>query len=457
MSNPQTPKDFSHWKLAIGICYTSPMSWYSLKTLDSGLPILAAHTKSPSVTAIFMVKTGSKNETPAQAGISHFLEHFVFRGTAKFKTGRDVVRALDRLGADHNASTSKEATAYWVRAAASHLPQALEFLSEIILRPSLPQNLLPQEKGTILQEMAMIEDHPMSKIGDDFEKLYFGAATPLGRPIIGAKNTVSGLTRDHLVAYRRKFYRPGNIVLAVAGGVKPDQVFRLAQAAFGRRPKAADYKDYKIYNSYRPPPRQTGRRAVEPRPLDQVHLILGVPALSALDPRRYALGILLTVLGGNTSSQLFQEIRENRGLAYYIRAGSVRYQEAGYAAVRAGLPPQKAQAAVELIKNMLSGFKMSPTEFNEAKSFNQGQLALDWEENSHIAAHLAGDFLFEPKVRSLKFLSDAISKVTPDQVDSMAKHLFADLDKNLYLAAIGPIGKNLNIKTYAPIPIFSRI
>lgn len=413
-------------------------SWYSLRHLDSGLPVLAAHTKSPSVTAIFMVKTGSKNEAPSQAGISHLLEHFVFRGTAKFTTGRDVVRALDRLGADHNASTSKEATAYWVRAAASYLPQALEFLSEIILRPSLPQNLLSQEKGTVLQEMAMIEDHPMSKIGHDFEKLYFGAGTPLSRPIIGTKDTVSDLTRDNLVAYRRKFYSPANSVLAVAGGVKPDEVFRLAQAAFGRWPKAADYKDYKIYNSYNPPPRLAGRRAVESRPLDQLHLILGVPAFPALDPRRYALGILLTVLGGNSSSQLFQEIRENRGLCYYIHAGSSRYQDAGYAAVRAGLPPQKTPAAVELIKHMLSGFKMSSDEFSEAKSFNRGQLALDWEESSHIAAHLAGDFLFEPRIRSLKFLSAAISKVTPDQVESLAKFLFADLDKNLYLAAIGP-------------------
>lgn len=422
------------------------MSWYSLKTLDSGLPVLVAPTHSPSVTAIFMVKAGSKNEFPAQAGVSHLLEHFVFRATAKFKTGRDVVRALDRLGADHNASTSKEATAYWVRAAASYLPQALEFLSEIILNPSLPEKLLAQEKGTILQEMAMIEDHPMSKIGEDFEKLFFGADSPLGRPIIGAKHTVTGLTRDDLMAYRDRFYlrqagRPGNIVLAVAGGVKPDLVFRLAQAAFGRWPKAADYKGYKIYKSYKPP-RQTGQK-IEFRPLDQVHLILGVPAFPALDPRRYALSILLTILGGNTSSQLFQEIRENRGLAYYIRAGSARYREAGYAAVRAGLPPKKAKTAVDLIKKILSGFKMSPQEFSEAKSYNQGQLALDWEESSHIAAHLAGDFLFEPKIRSLKSLSAAVDKVAPDQVASLAKELFANLDKKLFLAAIGPIDDNL--------------
>src|SRR3990167_6631734 len=182
--------------------------WYSLKILDSGLPVLTAPTQSPSVTAIFMVKTGSKNEPPAQAGISHFLEHFVFRGTAKFKPGREVVRALDSLGADHNASTSKEATAYWVRAAAKNLPQALEFLSEIILRPSLPEKLMAREKGTVIQEMAMIEDHPMAKIGEDFEKLFFGPGHPLGRPIIGTKDSVAGLTREDLVTYRNQFYRP---------------------------------------------------------------------------------------------------------------------------------------------------------------------------------------------------------------------------------------------------------
>lgn len=323
----------------------------------------------------------------------------------------------------------------------------------------------------------MIEDHPMSKIGDDFEKLFFGAESPLGRPIIGSKHTVAGLKRDHLVDYRRRFYRPGNIVLAAAGGVKPDQVFREAQAAFGQWPKAAGYKGYNDYKNYNRP-RRPARQNIEFRPLDQVHFVLGVPAFPALDPRRYALGILLTILGGNTSSQLFQEIRENRGLAYYIRAGSVRYREAGYAAVRAGLPPQKAKTAIELVKKMLSDFKMTSQEFTEAKSYNQGQLALDWEESSHIAAHLASDYLFEQPVissrlsvvgslpagrqgksasrqsigpepinrkpitghhiRSFKFLSAAIDKVTADQVASLAKQLFADLDKNLYLAAIGP-------------------
>ncbi len=423
-----------------------PQPWYFLKTLDSGLPVLAAPTHSPSATAVFMVKAGSQNETPAQAGISHFLEHFVFRGTAKFKTGREVVRALDSLGADHNASTGKEATAYWVRAAAKNLPQALEFLSEIILRPSLPENLMVREKGTVLQEMAMIEDHPMSKIGEDFEKLFFGPGHPLGRPIIGAKDTVSGLARQNLVDYRRRWYLPANTVLAVAGGVKPDQVFRLSEAAFGHWPKAASDKSYKGYNHYNHYQPAGPARAVDPRSLDQVHLALGVPAFPALDPRRYSLGILLTILGGNTSSQLFQQIRENRGLAYYIRAGSTRYREAGYACVRAGVPPAKARASVDLISKILTGFKMTGREFTEAKSYNQGQLALDWEESSHIAAHLAGDFLFEPKIRSLRFLSTAINRVAAVQVESLAKELFSNLDKNLYLAAIGPIGKEFKQK-----------
>jgi len=152
---------------------------------------------------------------------------------------------------------------------------------------------------------------------------------------------------------------------------------------------------------------------------------------------------LLTILGGNTSSQLFQEVRENRGLAYYVRAGSTRYQQAGYAIVRAGVPPAKVKAATDLICGILTGFKMTPREFTEAKSYNQGQLALDWEESPQIASHLAGDFLFEPKIRSLKFFSAAIDKVTAGQVESLARELFANLDKKLFLAAIGPINKKV--------------
>lgn len=418
-------------------------SWYSSAILDSGLNILTAPTDSPSVTAVFMVKTGSKNEKPDQAGISHFLEHFVFKGTQKFPTTRAVMRALDSVGAEHNAATSKEYTFYWVKAAAAHLERAIEMIGEIVFRPQLPEKLLSKEKGTVLQEIAMYQDLPMSRVEEMFESLIFGKNTPLGRDVIGTKTTVSALTREQLVNYRRARYFPSNCVFAIAGGVKENDAVRYAKKYFDRFPAVAEYnnyKNYKNYKDYKDYNQSLNRRLILQKPTDQAHLVLGVPALKHSDPRRYQLAVLSTILGGNASSQLFEEIREQRGLAYYVKADAVRYEEAGALTIRAGVPPQKASEVFKLIQEHLLKFKFERSELQDAKEYLKGHSALAWEESDYIAGFLAEEYLFETnkKIRSFSEIIKSLSAVTPDQVQALAAELFS---QPLYLSAIGPLDK----------------
>lgn len=455
--------------------YTSLMlrSWYSKTLLDTGLPVLVAPTDSPSITAVFMVRTGSKNEELPQAGISHFLEHFVFKGTKKYPTSRDVMRALDSVGASHNASTGKEFTMYWVKASKSNLARAIEILGEIVFRPLLPEKLLSKEKGTILQEIAMYEDHPMIKVEERFENLLYGKDSRLGRDIIGTPKTVSDLTREQLVAYRKRWYQPGNVAFAVAGGASPRDVVKLVEKNFGafapspagpaaRHPAptssrldAAGARAGARFASpadLLPPLTEepSSHRLVDVRKTDQAHLVFGLPALARLDTRRYTLSVLLTILGGNASSQLFEQVREQRGLAYYVRADATRYDEAGYVSIRAGVPPEKAAEVLALVKKIVFQFKTNHTEFSEAKEYLKGQLALGWEDTSHIAEHIAEEFLVEPfdvaqggpGIRSMDELVKKLNAVKLSDVEKLAKELFKN-PEDLFVAAMGPVDTDL--------------
>jgi predicted Zn-dependent peptidase len=424
-------------------------SWYSSFVLDSGLNVLVAPLAVPSVTVALIVKTGSKNEDPAEAGVSHFLEHFVFKGTEKFPSSKEVMRAMDSIGAEHNASTSKEATTYWVKTASGNLDKAVEMIGELVCRPLLPGNLLDQEKGTILQEMAMIEDHPMSKIGDTFETLIFGAGTPLGGDIIGTKETISKMKVRQLMDYRARRYRPENCVLVVAGGVKAGEVEKLAEKIIGKLPEAASNKNYNNYNDYKSYSPPAGGRQIEFRQTDQVHLEMGKKAFKRQDPRRYVLSLLMTVLGGNASSRLFQIVREKLGLAYYVHSGSTRYEEDGYVAIGAGVAPEKASQAEAEILKIVRGLKVNASELSEAKGFALGHLALAWEESHFIAGHLADNFLFEKSIRTRQEIENNLKKVNLKDVNQLSDWLFGN-NQPLSLAAIGPIDGNLKVQSQKP-------
>lgn len=435
-----------------------PNPWFSKTILDSGLTVLSSRTDSPSTTVIFMVKTGSKDEFPEEHGISHVLEHFVFRGTNRYKTSRDVMRALDSIGADHNAGTGKESTAYWVKAANEHLDRALTVLSEIVFHPTLPTALLEKEKGTILQEMAMYEDHPMAKVDDRFENLLYGMNSRLGRDIIGTQASIKSMKQDQLVSYRRRRYLPEHSVLTIAGGLNEREILPVVKKYFAgpwgitgssdvSREPSTTFSRVRRRPAEKLGPlilRPATTRLVDTRDIDQVHLAIGVHGIKRGDLRRYALGIMLTILGGNASSQLFEEVREQRGWAYYIRSGAVKFQEDGFIVVRAGVPPEHARDVVSLVTGKFNSFSFTPAEFRDAKECLKGQLALGWEDSHTIADHLAEEHLFEREIRSYEEMVRKIEAVTEDEVTSVAHDLLRS--KDIYLAAIGPVDEKLNVQ-----------
>jgi len=346
-------------------------------------------------------------------------------------------------------------------------------IGELVCRPLLPENLLNQEKGTILQEMAMIEDHPMSRIWEKFEALIFGPSTALGRDKIGTKETISGMKVKQLMDYRLRRYRPDNSVFVVAGGVKPEEVVRLAEKEFalaaatvfsrvaGRRVPLSGHpiRPFPVNSNIGATDVQFPRkkiavanlRTVEFRRTDQVHLEMGRKAFGRQDPRRYALSLLMTVLGGNASSRLFQIVREKMGLAYYVHSGSTRYEEDGYVAISAGVAPDKAAKAESEILKIVRGLKVSTSELSEAKGYALGHLALAWEESDFIAGHLADDFLFENSVRSRREIEKIFKKVSLAEVNSLSDWLFGD-NQPLSLAAIGPVSSSLEVKGKNQIP-----
>lgn len=425
---------------------------------------------APSVTVVLMIGVGSKHEPAERAGISHFLEHFVFKGTEKFPTSSDVLRALDALGADHNAGTGKESTAYWVKVARESLPRALEVLGDVVFKPRLPEELLPLEKGTIIQEIAMYEDQPSAKVGMNFEELMLGKDTRLGREIIGTRETVSAVTQDDLVRYRTTWYRPERMVVGVAGGTSEKEIVPMIEKYFGpflsgvlslaspaatrkgtpaaglpelASPRSVPARDaLDAFGDIPLTAVPTEKRKIEWRKTDQVHLIMGVPGLKRSDPRRYALGLLLTMLGGNSSSRLFQEVREKRGLAYAIRAGATKYVETGYVGVGAGVPTEKAAECEKLITEITTTFSFTDQELADAKTFITGQIALDWEDSHEIAGHLAEEFLFEPAVRSFDEIVRKIKAVTHEEVEALNTELFSDPSR-FHLAAVGMVDEEL--------------
>lgn len=417
--------------------------WFYAVKLDSSLPVLISQTASPSVSVVLMVKTGSKYEKPQFSGISHFLEHYVFKGTTRYPRGRDIMRAIDVIGADHNAATGKETTTYWVKTSKDQLEKALEVISEIVFHPTLPPNLLSQEKGTILQEIAMYEDLPMSKVGDLFEELMFGKTSPLGRPIIGSKETITRLTVDQLIDYKSTWYQPSHMALGIAGGVTKGDVLRYVSKYFDSLQSPSNSGSL-----IQPPstPREHKRlRTIQWRRTDQAHLAMGMTAIPRRDTRRYVFTVLSTILGGNTSSQLFEEIREQRGLAYYIRSGVHRYEEAGYLVIRAGVRPDQAEVVEELLTKHVSSFSFADTELSESKGYIKGQLALEWEDSQAIAEHLAQDHLFEDHIRSQQEIESSVLGVTRKQVDEIADEFLRSATVP-FMAAIGPIDRDLRPK-----------
>ncbi len=407
---------------------------YKFHTFDSGLRLVTVPMESTrTATVLVLVGTGSKYETKEINGISHFLEHMMFKGTTKRPGKLDIARELDAIGAEYNAFTGKEYTGYYAKASVEKLDTIMDVVFDIFLNSKLAQEDIDTERGVIVEELNMYRDMPQRYVADLFEKLLYGNQ-PAGWDIGGDKETVMSLKRDQFVNYFSTHYIAKNTIIAVAGNVDPEVVKEKAAGYFTNIRKSDPVAKLPVVEKQSEP-----ALLLHYKKTDQTHFYLGFRSCDMHDSRKYALAILGTVMGGGMSSRLFEEVRDKRGLAYYIGAGNETATDTGFFRVKAGVNNEKVYEAIQVVMDEIKKIKdksITPEELQRAKDNIEGSMALGLEHSDAVASAYADPILFENKVLTPEEELDKIKKVTLEDVSKVAADTFDN--KKLNLAIIGP-------------------
>lgn len=411
---------------------------YHKATLSNGLRIITVPFKNmESATVAVWAGVGSRGESHDLGGISHFLEHMVFKGSKKRPQAREIAESVDSIGGEFNAATSKEWTNFYIKARAAVIDTAFDVLSDMVLNPLLRQDDIDREKGVILEELALYEDTPTARIGDIFEQLIF-KGNPLGRDIIGTPETIKGTNREKFLKYREKHYSAQNILITVAGGIEEDQVLALANKYFGLLKKGTESKQsIKAFEASQTKPQVL----LKTQKKEQGHFILGFLGHPKGHPDRYVEAVMGSILGGGMSSRLFTEVREKKGLAYSIRTNVEHYVDTGYVETYAGVELNKIDEAVAITLDQCYGisnskYPISKTELNKAKEYVKGHLALSLEDTRAINHFFGEEELILGKIVTPDEVYKGIDQVTVEDILRVAKVIFDP--KKLNLAIIGP-------------------
>jgi predicted Zn-dependent peptidase len=412
---------------------------YELHKLENGVRVITVPLLGlESATVTVWVGTGSRYETHRVSGISHFLEHMVFKGGKKRVSAKAISEAVDAIGGEFNAGTTKEWTNFYIKARAGSIDTAFDVLADMVLTPALRQEDIDREKGVIVEEIGMYEDTPLWKIEDVFENLIY-KGHGLGRDIIGTKETVTSLKRIDFVRYRNAHYYPKNIVVAVAGGVTGKKALALAKKYFGgltKTPKIQNSKNLRYKTKQTKP-----QVLLSSKRKDQAHFVLGFRASALGSKDRYAETVLAAILGGGMSSRLFTEIREKRGLAYAVKAARNSYADCGCIGVYAGVDPKKAVDAVSVALDQCYGlangkYPVASGELAKAKEYIKGHLALSLEDTKAVNAFYGLKELILGKLETPEQVFETIDKVAVDDIVKAAKKIFRP--EGINLAVIGP-------------------
>jgi predicted Zn-dependent peptidase len=379
-----------------------------------------------AVTVLVLVPVGSRYETKRLNGVSHFVEHLMFKGTKKRPTTLDISRELDAVGAHFNAFTGKDYTGYYVKINAGKQQLAMDVLSDMLFNSKFEETEVKKEKGVIMEEIKMYKDDPMSAVEDVSEKLMFGDH-PLGRNIAGPIAGIKKMSRDDLYKYYRDAYAPKNMVVVVAGAIN-EKTRKMAEKYFGQYRASAKIgkDDFEVFKKFTPagPAKRLG---VEKRKIDQAHVIISYPGLKKDDPKKYAMAVLTNILGGGMSSRLFVQVRERRGLAYRIRSEAVNYRDTGAVIISTGLDQNRLSEAFKTIDNEIKRFTIEPVsdkELADAKSCLIGHLTLAMENSQNQAQWFAENFWFGKKIEIFEEAMAKLKKVTAREVLSLAKQIF---------------------------------
>ena len=405
--------------------------------LPSGLRIVTEEVPSVRSAAIgIWVNVGSRDETPAVAGASHFLEHLLFKGTTR-RTALEISASIEAVGGEMNAFTSKEYTCFYARVIDTDLPMAIDVVSDLITSSIVSALDVDAERKVVLEEIAMRDDDPSDLVHDLYAETYYGDTT-LGRPILGTTKSIKEMTRSSVFNYYKKKYLPQDLVVAVAGNIKHKRVVAMVEEALSRD----DFLDVKGAPQIRPntPVKTKPMNSVGllTRKTEQAHMFYGMEGVARADDRRFAMGVLASALGGGMSSRLFQEIREKRGLAYSVYAYAQQFAGSGQIGFYAGCNPTKAIEVVEIIREILADVAengMSHEEIERAKGAVRGSLVLSQEDSGSRMSRIGKNEIVYGQVMGFDDILKAISRVNPTDVKEIASEY---LTKSPTLALVGP-------------------
>lgn len=408
---------------------------YRKSILTNGLRVVTETLEgTQALTALVLVKAGSRWESKNINGISHFLEHMFFKGAKKYKSARAVSEAIDGVGGEFNAFTGKEYAGYYVKLAASQKGLAMDVLSDMMLHARFDDVEIEKERGVILEEFNMYQDTPMYQVAWNFERGLFGDQ-PLGWDEVGTKDVINALQREDFVDYKQSLYTPENMVLCLTGAIEHDEAVAMAERYFPLKEEVAAREMAEFDEAL-----AVGERvSLQTKQTEQTHLLCGVPGLPAEHKDHYVMKVLASILGGNMSSRMFMAVREEKGLAYYISTGTENYLDTGTLYTRAGVDVKRAEDAVKAILeeyDKLRYVEVPDSELKKGKEFLKGKLTLALEDSEQVAQMLARYELLYNKIRTYKDIAAGIDAVTAEDVKRVAESLFVE-DK-IHLSVIGP-------------------
>ncbi len=411
---------------------------FTKQTLPSGLTLIEAPLHdTEAVTILVLVGVGSRYEKRPVSGISHFLEHLFFKGTKKRPTTLRLSKELDAMGARYNAFTGEEATGFYIQTSAKKFGKAWDILSDMLLNPLILEGEVERERGVILEEMNLYYDTPQSYIGDLAKRTIFGD-TPLGRDVIGSKETIKSISRSDSVVYRSTNYVSANMMVAVAGAPRAGGDWRkMVERVLGR----GEVAPVPTFDALNPHWQGPAVRITHKAPA-QTHLVLNTKTFPATDPRFYALKLLSGILGGQMSSRLFIKIRERRGLAYYVGSDVDNFHDTGLLSISAGLRTANVAEALKVMRREMTNMQTRPVtkeELRRVKDNLTGKMALSLEGSFAIAHYLAEEAFYRKDILQPEEMLERFQSVSASDIIKVAETIFSP--ENVHISMIGPLGE----------------
>lgn len=407
---------------------------YKKTTLKNGLRVLTIPMQgTQTATVMIMVGVGSRFENEKQAGLSHFVEHMLFKGTEKRPTAQSISEELDAIGGEFNAFTAKDKTAYYAKVDSKHIETAFDVVADIFLNSKLEQEEINRERGPILQELSMYEDDPRRSVGDEFEQLLY-LPSQMGKQIVGNKQTINALMRKDFVSFMKKYYVAEDTVICVAGKFDEKKILNSIKKYFNNLSKGIKPAFKKVVEKQEKP-----EVRIKFKKTDQTNVIVGNRAYPQNHKDRYVLALISVILGGNMSSRLFIEVRERRGLAYFVHTSIDTYQDCGYISSQAGVEHGKLEQTIKVIldeydKMAKSG--VSEKELQRAKDYVKGRSIMGFEASDDVAMFFIDQEMHREKIMTPQEVFAKIDAVTQADIIRVSRDIFKR--EKLNCAIVGP-------------------